>query len=872
MSNDNASIASSSSLAAASRSSPAHTDLKGWLFKWTNYIKGYQKRYFVLSHKELSYYRNPMECNQSCRGSIHLESAILHSYDSCSFDVSSGPKTFHLRAHNEVEKQNWISAIELAKVRLIRQMDAEYDDYFDITQNFSEIQTMLKTMQAKLNNLQQRKEFLSKQSSAFQQLIHQCEQSEQNCSMEFLPKIRAIKERVTVFYLTCTAIIKDSIDFYDCAQAHNRKLQVMLQHESQTRADLEDLVKTLAEQQSHLEQRAIEHQHHQQHTTSEHHHSASSRRDKSENENTEEEEFYDAEENASATEFSVTFPGKAHRIHSTPSTSSPINNNDDDNRPTSENSEHKKLNHHRRHKKLKNRKKLNSVNDSSNSNDEEDNDNYDEEEANSSSDDNEEIEIDVVTRKSVSFTSNNNNSASSVCGGGGGGKKHENSNDNFDGRVSNTFRSDSQASNDEDLAIIKRPHRQKIPHRPNHSLNLWSIMKNCIGKELTKIPMPVNFNEPLSMLQRMTEEFEYADLLHKAAKMNDPLEQMVYVAVFSVTCYSTTANRTNKPFNPLLGETYECDRTDDLGWKCISEQVSHHPPMLAQHCQARDWNCWREFSMTSKFRGKYLLINPLDITHLEFPASGNHYTWRKVNTTVNNIIVGKLWIDNHGEMNIINHKTGDSCHLTFHPYSYFSRETPKKVTGVVLSKDEKIKWVLNGTWDNKMEACKVLNPTQLTSKSSKPVIETGTPKLIWRRVLPTPEYEKMYNMTLLAVQLNEPEEGVAPTDSRLRPDQRLMEECRWDEANEVKSKLEEKQRAVRRKREEEAEEAAAKGLPYVPYEPVWFKKNKDPITDNPVHMFTDKYWKCKEKQEWSACPDIYLDEYKNWSQQLQFTK
>lgn len=185
-----------------------------------------------------------------------------------------------------------------------------------------------------------------------------------------------------------------------------------------------------------------------------------------------------------------------------------------------------------------------------------------------------------------------------------------------------------------------------------------------------------------------------------------------------------------------------------------------------------------------------------------------------------------------------------------------------------------------------MEACKVINPTQLTSKSSKPVIETGTPKLIWRRVLPSyvfvilsislkikilllfhrPEYEKMYNMTLLAVQLNEPEEGVAPTDSRLRPDQRLMEEGFWDEANEVKSKLEEKQRTVRRKREEEAEVAASKGQPYIPYEPVWFKKNKDPITDNPVHMFMDTYWKCKDKQDWSACPDIYLDEYKSINQ------
>lgn len=29
----------------------------GWLFKWTNYIKGYQRRWFVLSNGLLSYYR-----------------------------------------------------------------------------------------------------------------------------------------------------------------------------------------------------------------------------------------------------------------------------------------------------------------------------------------------------------------------------------------------------------------------------------------------------------------------------------------------------------------------------------------------------------------------------------------------------------------------------------------------------------------------------------------------------------------------------------------------------------------------------------------------------------------------------------------------
>lgn len=61
-------------------------------------------------------------------------------------------------------------------------------------------------------------------------------------------------------------------------------------------------------------------------------------------------------------------------------------------------------------------------------------------------------------------------------------------------------------------------------------------------------------------------------------------------------------------------------------------------------------------------------------------SSGNTYSWRKVTTTVHNIIVGKLWVDNHGEMTIENHKTGDKCHLKYLPYSYFSRDSQRKVS------------------------------------------------------------------------------------------------------------------------------------------------------------------------------------------------
>lgn len=83
----------------------------------------------------------------------------------------------------------------------------------------------------------------------------------------------------------------------------------------------------------------------------------------------------------------------------------------------------------------------------------------------------------------------------------------------------------------------------------------------------------------------------------------------------------------------------------------------------------------------------------------------------------------------------------------------------------------------------------------------------------WKKIgsLYSDDSEKYYNFTELACQLNELEEGIAPTDSRFRPDQRLMENGHWDEANAEKLRLEEKQRACRRAREHEGEKAAAQG-------------------------------------------------------------
>ncbi|CAG2053491.1 unnamed protein product [Timema podura] len=720
----------------------------------------------------------------TCRGTISLFGALIHTEDACAFVVSNGgTQTFHLKATNEVERQRWVTALELAKARAIRTIESEdeEEDYdTSVNSQKNEFENMLKSLSTKLEDLQTCSELISKHGAALQRSLSELETLESDA--ETSTHLKSVNERATLFRITANAMLNTCSEYLNMAQVHGSKWQRLLQHERDQKLRLENMVEQLARQHSNLEKAAKEHQiptrdsvDNSRHQTSDQSVSPSvsdgvtRRFDEvcvvraSPSEEDDEVEFYDAQEHIAShdgttkSNFVLKIPMGHHRTVSDISMGSQMMDGSD-------------------------------------------------ETSGSGSD------VDDTDTKVFVISSNNP----------GVGEKME-----------WQLKEENVASSQ--LALIKPPQedsnssgcrkrRTRIPDKPNYPLSLWSIMKNCIGKDLSKIPIPVNFSEPLSMLQRLTEDYEYANILDKAAKCTDVCEQLAYVAAFTISAYSTTSNRTGKPFNPLLGETFECDRMDDLGWKSISEQVSHHPPMVAQFCEGRGWRCWQEFTMASKFRGKYLQVIPLGIAHLEFSGSGNHYTWRKVTTTVHNIIVGKLWVDQHGDMDIVNHTTGVKCHLKYIPYSYFSRDVQRKVTGFVEDQDGNARWVLSGTWDDKIDIAPVI---ESSGSPKNPVFKTGPYMTAWERKLPPEDSERYYNFTELACQLNEMEEGVAPTDSRRRPDQRLMENGLWNEANVEKVRLEEKQRAARRIREANAEKAAAEGKPYPPYEPIWFKKELD---------------------------------------------
>lgn len=107
----------------------------------------------------------------------------------------------------------------------------------------------------------------------------------------------------------------------------------------------------------------------------------------------------------------------------------------------------------------------------------------------------------------------------------------------------------------------------------------------------------------------------------------------------------------------------------------------------------------------------------------------------------------------------------------------------------------------------------------------------------------------MHNFTRFAIELNEPDQNVPPTDSRNRIDQRAMEEGDWDKANHLKQKLEEAQRKRSKEREEH-------GIVYKPY---WFqlKEQNERIDENDIYVFDERYLECKQNANWSTCPRIF---------------
>lgn len=355
-------------------------------------------------------------------------------------------------------------------------------------------------------------------------------------------------------------------------------------------------------------------------------------------------------------------------------------------------------------------------------------------------------------------------------------------------------------------------------------ISLWGVLKNLIGKDMTRMTLPVSFNECTNLLQRSAEDMEYVDLLDKAAKAEDEGVKMAYVAAFCASSYSSTINRIAKPFNPLLGETFEYCRPDK-GFRLMSEQVSHHPPIGAMLAEHPRWDFFGNSNVKSKFNGRSFEIKPTGQWFVKLrPDQGGEelISYRKIISSVVGIITGRPVVDNHGDMIIENHTTNYKVKVEY-PSMGWRNTNAYEVKGSVFDPDGNAVVSLTGHWNDKIYYIKDHQKVCIWQAHERP---------------PAP-----FNLTPFAITLNALPERlrkyVAPTDTRLRPDQRAMEEGRYDDASQDKHRVEEKQRAVRKKREASGEE----------YKPLWFDETTHPVTGELYYKPHGDYWEKRRDGE-----------------------
>uniref|UniRef100_A0A158Q937 Oxysterol-binding protein n=1 Tax=Elaeophora elaphi TaxID=1147741 RepID=A0A158Q937_9BILA len=326
-----------------------------------------------------------------------------------------------------------------------------------------------------------------------------------------------------------------------------------------------------------------------------------------------------------------------------------------------------------------------------------------------------------------------------------------------------------------------------------------------------RLPLPITFFEPLTMLQVLCEELRYSgQTLNRAISAYDPIDRIAYVTAFAVSSYSGMVCRKQKPFNPLLGETF--DFVSDEGWKYHAEQVSHHPSITAAHAEGLNWEWWQTLISTPKTTWSGVIEATPELP-VRVRLGKEDYCWNRVKVIVENAASAaeyrKLKMD--GIMNM-------KCSNGYTSTVIFRKDRQTEVCGSIMDSRGVSVVKLFGYYDRFLQ--KVNQKDYLFE------------------AIPLPKNaNQYYGFSQFACGLNEflnnEEKLSAPqTDSRFRPDLKALENADTSRAVEAKANIEKLQRA--------RNEAIHKRM--------WFEQRQDLMTNTTLWVCNGRYWQAKEKK------------------------
>lgn len=163
---------------------------RGVLSKWTNYLHGWQDRFFNVSDGIMAYFKSEMDTNYGCRGSVSLQKATVtcHEFDELRFDVRVLDCTYFLRAGSVEEKRTWIEVIEANK-RFLQEMGTYESSAIRRQGSILSISSMHSTasftsnkkvdLQEKMSELETFRNVLCRQLDTLQHYFDHCAQAQE---------------------------------------------------------------------------------------------------------------------------------------------------------------------------------------------------------------------------------------------------------------------------------------------------------------------------------------------------------------------------------------------------------------------------------------------------------------------------------------------------------------------------------------------------------------------------------------------------------------------------------------------------------------------------------------------------------------------
>lgn len=142
---------------------------------------------------------------------------------------------------------------------------------------------------------------------------------------------------------------------------------------------------------------------------------------------------------------------------------------------------------------------------------------------------------------------------------------------------------------------------------------LSEILKNLgtkilSGKKIVGLSLPVRIFEPRSQIERILDIFHlFPHYMPKASKTKDTVERIKLIISSIAGCISHNPSQL-KPFNPLLGETFQ-GRFDEKT-KIYGEHISHHPAISFFDVEGEGWRLFGQWTYNAEIGvNKFLIFN-----------------------------------------------------------------------------------------------------------------------------------------------------------------------------------------------------------------------------------------------------------------------